>query len=175
MGLWLSWRDVPCQSLTDAEYSALLPLLRDYRDQDIKRVVRDMIDMRGPNATTSQRRLDQLELGGGEAPRNLRVEDSTWIRQHPWQCEPGLPNAVTVDCKSNAPVLLSTPPRPDWILMQRNGRLLIRNPVGVTCQTSRKRRKLACWNSAIRGPSGATACQLNPWLGVDNRSRRSNT
>ncbi len=70
--------------------------------------------------------------GGGEAPRDLRVVDSVWPRQHPWQCEPGLPNAVTVDCTSNAPVQPAAPP--NWILLQRNGRLLIRNPVGITCQ-----------------------------------------
>ena len=55
-----------------------------------------------------------------------------WPRQHPWQFEPGLPNAVTVDCTSDAPVQLDAPP--NWILLQRNGRLLIRNPEGITCQ-----------------------------------------
>jgi hypothetical protein len=29
-------------------------------------------------------------------------------------------------------VQLAAPP--DWILLQKNGRLLIRNPVGITCQ-----------------------------------------
>ena len=39
---------------------------------------------------------------------------------------------MTVDCKSDAPVQLDAPPK--WILLQRNGRLLIRNPVGITCR-----------------------------------------
>ncbi len=87
--------------------------------------------------------LDQPS--GEETRRDLRVADSTWPRQHPWQCELGLPDAVTVDCTSDAPVQLSAPP--DWIGLQRNGRLLIRNPVGVAGQlNAAQARKLELIN-----------------------------
>ena len=121
MGLWLSWRDMPCQGLTEAEYNALLPASRAF--PDFERVARDRIGMPGPRQLTmleanggvraARAALAQgrLELPGGlEAPRELRVGDSAWPRQRPWQCEPGLPNAVTVDCTSNAPVHLDAPP-----------------------------------------------------------------
>ncbi len=54
-----------------------------------------------------------------------------WPRQHPWQYKSKLPNTVTEDYTCDATVQLSAPP--EWILLQRNKRLLIRNPVGVAC------------------------------------------
>ena len=121
MDLWLSWRDVHCQGLTEAEYNALLTALRAF--PDLERVTRDRIGMQGPRQLTlleanggvraARAALAQgrLELPGGrEAPRELRVGDCEWPRQHPWQCEPGLPNVVTVDCTSDAPVQLDAPP-----------------------------------------------------------------
>ena len=143
MDLWLSWRDVPCQGLTEAEYNALLTALRAF--PDLERVARDRIGMPGPRQLTlleasgsvraarAAHAQGRPELPGDrEAPRDLRVGDCGWPRQHPWQYEPGLPDNVTVDCTSDAPVQLDAPP--NWILLQRNGRLLIRNPVGITCQ-----------------------------------------
>ncbi len=59
-------------------------------------------------------------------------ETQRWMRKHPWQCEPGLPDALVIDGTSDTP---SSPPAPPgWTLLQRNGRLLVRNPSGTTCQ-----------------------------------------
>ncbi len=128
MDLWLSWRDVPCKSLTEAEYNALLTALRASPDRE--RVARDRIGMPGlrqltlleancgVRAARAEVALGRLELpGGGEASRDPRVGDSAWPRQHPWQCEPGLPDNVTVDCTSDAPMQLAAPP--NWILLQK--------------------------------------------------------
>ena len=46
MNLWLSWRDVPCQGLTEAEYNALLAALKSL--PDLERVARDRIGMPEP-------------------------------------------------------------------------------------------------------------------------------
>ena len=57
MDLWLNWRDVPCQGLTEAEYLALLTALRAF--PDLERVASDRIGMPGP------RQLTLLEANGG--------------------------------------------------------------------------------------------------------------
>ncbi len=67
-----------------------------------------------------------------ERPQDLIVTDSMWPWRHPRQCEPAHPDAVRVECTSDAPVQFSGPA--DSILLQMNRRLLVRNPVGFTCQ-----------------------------------------
>ncbi len=47
--------------------------------------------------------------------------------RHPWQCEPGLPDAVVIA------FIAACSPRLD-IILQRNGRLLVSNPSGTTHQ-----------------------------------------
>jgi hypothetical protein len=92
--------DVPCQSLTEAECNAQPTALRD--SPDLERVLRDRIGMPGPRQLTMLEAIGGVRAakaafapgrlekpGGGEAPRELRVADSTWPRQRPYSVNLG--------------------------------------------------------------------------------------
>ena len=140
-GLWLPWRALSCPSVTESEYNALLAEPRVCPHLD--RISRERLELRGQRQLTLQESWHGActvrAIAGPTDPGAALASDidpSTetqhWSRRHPWQCEPGLPDAVVIDCTSDTP---SSPPAPPgWTLLQRNGRLLVRNPSGTTCQ-----------------------------------------
>jgi hypothetical protein len=143
LGLWLNWRTGPNRIVTETEYGALLVVLRD--SPHLEQIAKEREDMPGPRQLTlveAWRGAPANRAAAGQShPDGIRDDRSGSdqrpdgpgpLRTHPWQCEPGLPDAVTIDCSNDAPYLLKAPP--GWTLLRRNGRLLVRNPSGVTSQ-----------------------------------------
>jgi hypothetical protein len=140
-GLWLTWRSLPSRCETENEYDALLAELRvcPY----LERISAERSELRGQRQLTLQESLSGAyvarETTGSNGPDIAQAprvypctEAQRGTRKHPWQLEPRLPTKVVIDCASDAPLL---PPAPEgWTLLQRNGRLMVRKPSGITCQ-----------------------------------------
>ena len=134
----------PC-NVTVAEYRALITELRVSPFQE--RIVNERAGTPGLRQLTLWERVDHVmpnrpapgDSNGGQNITNRLAAISfsapgprASVRTHPWQCEPQLPDRVTIDFTHDHPELLPAPP--GWELLRRNGRLLLRNPSGFTCQ-----------------------------------------
>jgi len=144
-GLWLDLRAVPPCNVTVAEYRALITELRVSPFQE--RIVNERAGTPGLRQLTLWERVDHVmpsrpapgDSNGGQNITNRLAAIAfsapgprASVRTHPWQCEPQLPDRVTIDFTHDHPELLQAPP--GWELLRRNGRLLLRNPSGFTCQ-----------------------------------------
>ena len=139
-GLWLTLRSLPHCVVRENEYEAILYVLRAFPQQG--RIVLEQVGSPG---------LRQLTLWEpvGESNRLQPAEDHSeslspafqWPtvngcllnqQRHPWQCDPRLPDRVTIDFSTDTPELLAAPP--GWEMLRRYGRLLVRSLTGSTCQ-----------------------------------------
>ena len=143
-GRWLGLRALPALDVTESEYETLLAQLS--ASSHLERIASERTAMPGlrqrtlwePGGLNKAARSTPNGAGpnpnGGDGPcGGTSVEGLTRRRRlHPWQSSPRLPDAVTFDLASDAPDLIPAPP--GWELLRRNGRLLVRDPSGLTCQ-----------------------------------------
>ncbi len=86
-------------------------------------------DLRGTGTPRSGRSIPSLSRSPASTVYSC-IDPQRGTRKHPWQFE--LPNRGGIDCANDAPVMPLAPAR--WTLLQRNGRLMVCNPSGITCQ-----------------------------------------
>jgi hypothetical protein len=122
-GLWLPWYSLSSPSVTESEYNALLAELR--VSPHLDRISRERLELRGQRQLTLQESwygaCTTRAIAGPPGPGATQASESDpstetqhWSRRHPLQCEPGLPDAVVIDCTSHTP---SSPPAPPgWTL-----------------------------------------------------------
>ena len=147
-GSWMTWQSIAVQGVAESVYMRLLDILS--ASPDLERITKERTTIpglrqlhlweavghnsesgeAGPDNDGEGRRRDKSLASSRSDP--LATARQGLLRRHPWQHSPPLPDNVTFDLTSDAPVLLAAPP--GWELLERNGRLLIRAPSGTTCQ-----------------------------------------
>ena len=159
-GLWCQRAALP-KCLSRDEYLALIQVLTACRQHD--RIVQERALVPGYRQLTLS---ESLERAGHPVPAprfqksddvlqnsprgTARSEDSAVVRrrQHPWQCQPSLPDSVTFDLSSDIP--FTTPGPEGWELVRKNGSLVMSSPGGcVQRMEAAQAHMMQCLNAGL--------------------------
>jgi hypothetical protein len=127
LGRWLNWRTGPDRLVTETEYGALVAVLQ--VSPHLEQIAKEREAIPGPRQLTLVEAWRAASMTPAAVPRSQSngINDESQgsdrrpdirgpPRAFPWQYEPGLPDAVSIDCCNDAPDLLEAPP--GWTLLR---------------------------------------------------------